>query len=157
MVLLLNNGSNNKHEDKVKYFIIIIVITPILHFYGCKDNSIMNPDNTYHSGSRLVNVQVDLMYGFSGKAVVIEANKKRLYFAVLSETQLISGPEATFVTFLPAGENNITVYTQDYNNPKEQFMDSARINFKEKEKYFIGLQIVDTLQYFVQDSTFCYQ
>lgn|GEM_PF-3680526 len=138
----------------MKYVIFIVLIAAILSA-GCKDDAVSPWDNI-NNGAHLVNVQVDLQSGFAGKLVLIEINNNRVYYSILSELVSLAGPEASFSTYLPEGENNIFVFTQSTTNSQEKFSDSSRISIGHMEKYFVGLQISDSLKCIVQDSSFLY-
>jgi len=133
---------------------ILLIITLIFFCESCKEESISNPVN--NNDIILVKTQVDLQSGFAGKVVNIRFNKESVYNSILSDIVSFAGPEATFITYIPKGENNLFVYTQNPNLPSEYFLDSVIVNIGDKEKYFLGLQIADSLKCIVQDSSFLY-
>ncbi len=138
----------------MKLITILIIITSIFICESCKEETISNPVN--YNDIILVKAQVDLQSGFAGKVVTIRFNKESVYHSILSDIVSLAGPEATFITYIPKGENNLFVYTQNPNLPSEYFIDSAIVNIGDKEKYFLGLQIADSLKCIVQDSSFLY-
>lgn len=138
----------------MRLYKIIIIFAAIFILESCKEESITNPVND--NDAILVKAQVDLQVGFAGKSVIITFNKESVYHSILSNVVSLAGPEATFITYIPKGANNLFVYTQNPNLPSEYFIDSTIINIGNKEKYFLGLQISDSLKCIVQDSSFLY-
>jgi len=138
----------------MRLYKIIIIFAAIFILESCKEESITNPVND--NDAILVKAQVDLQVGFAGKSVIITFNKESVYHSILSDVVSLAGPEATFITYISKGENNLFVYTQNPNLPSEYFIDSAIVNIGDKGKYFLGLQIADSLKCIVQDSSFLY-
>ena len=136
---------------------LVIVLTVALLTAGCKDDSVVNPGNENQgNNNNLIKTQVDLQNGFAGKIAYISVNDERVYYSILSDLVSLAGPDASFTTYLPEGESSIVVRVQIPNSLTEFVVDSCRVSLKKKDKYFIGLQLSDSLRCIVQDSTFFY-
>lgn len=138
----------------MKYLTSIIILF-FSFFTGCESDDIVNPWLNKKSSMDLTEIRVDLQNGFAGKHSLVIINDEIYYNSILSDKIMLAGPEATFTTYLPYGSNTITVFTRSLNEHSE-FIDSSRIFLGDKEKYFIGLQIYDSLRCVVQDSSFLY-
>jgi hypothetical protein len=137
----------------MRSFIVILIVTIFLIISSCKEESVTNPVT---ENNNLVKANVDLQSGFAGKIVVVEFNKERTYQSNLSNIVSLAGPEASFITYIQKGKNNLFVLTQNPELPSEYFADSTIINIGDKKEYFLGLQISDSLKCIVQDSSFFY-
>lgn len=133
---------------------IILVLVMLFVMEGCKEDNITNP--LVDEREKLVMTRIDLQSGFANNIVFIEINNDFVFNATLSPFSPLSGPEATFATYLPIGTNNLIVAKRDVETFTIFKIDSASFNIGNKEKYFIGLQFFDSLICIVQDSTFWY-
>ncbi len=138
----------------MRLFKIIVLIAAISFLQGCKEETIVNQVN--ENNNKLIKTQVDLQVGFAGKYVLIRLNNETVYRAILSDVVSFAGPEASFLTSLPKGTNNLFVFIQNPNLPSQSLVDSALVTIGDKERYYLGLQISDSLKCVVQDSSFLY-
>jgi hypothetical protein len=129
----------------------------IISINSCKDNSTESPiDDTQKSKSELVKVRFDMQYGFAGKAVYINLNDEENYYSILSSGVSLSGPEASFSTHLPRGQNKISVFLGDPQNIYNNKRDTTVFYLGTDKKYILGLRFTDKIEVLVQDSSMVY-
>jgi len=129
----------------MKYLFVILSVFLIMK--GCKNDTLINPINDNQVNSKkLIKAKIDFQVGFAGRSVSIILNNESIYNSILSEEVSLSGPEASFITYLPKGENKLMVFAQNPSNHSEFIIDSSNVHIGDKNEYFIGLQINDSLR-----------
>lgn len=137
----------------IRFFLCLILFTTL----SCEDNSTYSPiDDSQVDKTELVKVRLDMQSGFAGKIVSIYINDDQNYYSILSNLVSLAGPEASFSTYLPRGQNKLIVFLGDTHNIYNSFRDTTTFYLGSKEKYFIGLHITDKVEVTVQDSSYFY-
>lgn len=140
--------------SQLRLFLVeILAISLSLAFISCDE------DNVTGNGVNLVRVNVDLQYGFEGNFIRVKFNENLYFSADLTEEAPLSGPLATFITYLPRGLNQCNVFWQDnYGQVGQPFhLDSTDVYFGDSEKYYIGISVSsDTLFIELQEEPFNY-
>ena len=140
----------HKEVNKLKYKNILFLSTLLVFILinACTDESTTNPID------ELIKSQIDLQSGFAGHSVIIECNSEIIFGAQLSEVVPLSGPLATFTTYLLKGNNKMYVlWTLNY----PFLRDSIDFILEETENCFISIQLSDDkLDFQIQDHEFIY-
>jgi len=118
-----------------------------------------NKDNVTDSGSSgsdLIEVKIDLQECLLDKLVIVRFNNNVYFKAFLSEhLSSMSGPLATFTTYLPRGTNKCKVFWGGIN--QSDHSDSTDVYFGRLVKYYIGIGMYsDSLIVKVQETPFIY-
>jgi len=132
------------------YFMTVLLL---IFFLGC------DCDNITESSTDLAKVHVDLQYGFNDYFVIVRFNDERYFTADLTGLAPLSGPLATFVTYLEIGEHNCKVFWQENAGQIGQpyFLDSTQITIGDLEEYFLGIRAYnDTISVELRDTPFGY-
>lgn len=120
---------------------------------GCDGNNITE------SNTELAKINVDLQYGFDNYFVLIRFNDEKYFSADLTGLVPLSGPLATFVTYLEPGEYNCEVFWQENSGQAGQpyFLDSTKITIGDLEEYYLGIRANnDTISAELRDTPFGY-
>lgn len=106
-------------------------------------------------------VTVDLIDDFGEKKVIVEFDGRRYFSAYPSAVAPLTGPQASFVTFLDRGPHLLSLRWAPIKG-SEAHRDSSRIEIGDGDAYFIGLLLfqtnsgADSLRVIVRDSPFGY-
>ena len=87
----------------------------------------------------MAKINVDLQDGLAGHYVRIEFNEDVYYCANLTQLVSLAGPAASFITFLPRGLNQGSVYWGDDNN--SSYSDNFEIFVGDSEEYYVSLNV----------------
>lgn len=136
--------------NKLKYKNILFLSTLLFFILinACTDESTTSPLD------ELIKSRIDLQSGFEGHYVIIECNSEIIFNAILSESVPLSGPLATFTTYLPKGNNEMYIlWTLNYPFLK----DSIDFILEDTENCYIGIQLSnDTIYFQIQNNEFLY-
>jgi hypothetical protein len=136
----------------MKTYIILIIL--FINFSSCSED---NP--TSSNSENLIEVQFDLQTGFSDVALSIMEDNKYYFSGIFTGIELLAGPQASFITFLPQGEHDLVVIRTQLDNITNFKMDTCVVEIGESDKYWIGMGVnsnSDLLYFAVQDSGFFY-
>ena len=136
----------------IKMINILLWIIPFLFVLSCSEKNSTEPEE------QLLKVHVDLQNGFDGHLVILEFNGEEFYRAELSESAPLSGPLASFSTFLPRGQNKLYAFWKSNGYQVGPFKeDSLTFMLGEENQYFLGISTNDDLiEYVLQDIAFLY-
>jgi len=131
---------------------LILVLLPLFLF-----SIFLNSCTDYSSTDKLnemVNTHVDLHSGFQNNSVLLKYQEKILFNEKLSSTVPLSGPLATFTTYLSKG-NNIRYFSWGLDSLSNS--DSIEFTIDESEMHYIGISVYnDTLTFQIQKTEFIY-
>lgn len=138
----------------MKTFIFCFISLSIfILFLSCEDNNIID------GNSDLAKVNVDLQFGFDNYFVRVKFNEENYFSADLTELVPLSGPLATFITYLPPGKNSCEVFWQENYGQVGQpyFIDSANVIIGDLEEYYLGIRAVnDSIEVELRNTPFGY-
>jgi hypothetical protein len=120
---------------------------------SCKQETVVNSDDN------TVPVDIDLQMGVENNYIKVYCNQRLSFQAYLSNSVPLSGPIATFSTYLNRNSNTVRVWWHSLSssNGLEFKQDSSVFNLGTSDRYYIGIQIInDSLTLKVQDSQFGY-
>ena len=140
------------HEEvnKMRYINIVFLSTLVILFLfnSCTDESTTNPLD------ELIKARIDLQFGFAGNNVIIEGKDEIIFHAQLSESVPLSGPLATFTTYLPKGNNKMFILWA-LNYPF--LRDSIEFILEDIDACFIAIQLMDDkIDFQIQNDEFLY-
>ena len=136
---------------KVSVFIIFLFS---IYIISCSEDS-----PTSSSDEDLVEVQFDLQTGFDNVSLSIMEDDRYYFNAMFTGIELLTGPQASFTTFLPAGEHTFIIRRTQLDNFTNFKIDTCMFNIGKADKYWIGIGVnsdSDSLFYIVQDFSFFY-
>ena len=90
---------------RIKYYVSILVLLLAL---AC----VRDPAAPFVEEQDLVTVEFILGFGWANHRVVVQFNDVDYFLAILDPSSPLAGPEAVFLTYLPAGENHLYIYAQ---------------------------------------------
>ena len=115
-------------------FSLLLFLIP-LAFWSCGDSN----DTVTGDAPDLIPVKIDLVNGFYGKGVVLDIDTVQFFSVNEMGPSPISGPEASFVTFLAKGSHLLSIRLSE--SGVIAFQDSARLEIDSAEKYYVALDI----------------
>jgi len=122
----------------LKILVLCVVLTGVL--LSCSSD-----DKTITGGGEydeLIQVRIDLQMGFENKCVDISVNGTQYYKSCLSGLVPFSGPQASFVTYLPRSSDTIVVsWREGGKDPK--YEETLEVEFGDLSEYFIGLRMTE--------------
>jgi len=137
----------------MKTLILSIMALFLLFFIGCEC------DNITESDTDLSKVTIDLQSGFEDYYVKLEFDDEDYFTADLTGLIPLSGPLASFITYLDLGEHNCKIFWQENVGQVGQpyFLDSTKITIGDLEEYFLGIRADnDTISVELRDTPFAY-
>ncbi len=139
----------------------ILAISLSLVFISCDEDNVtdsdVNEDNDSINDVNLVRVKVDLQYGFTGNFVRVKFNGDSYFSAFLDEMAPLSGPLATFTTYLPQGLNQCEIFWREI-LVKANYTESKEFNLGNADIYYMGIRVSNdsTLVIDLQEEPFGY-